>query len=98
MPETPPSNSAEKAQSKPKATDKRRPTKLLPSWRMSFANQVKVLRGFAAASGTGTKPVTVDDVANIVGFEPGTVGILNPFFVDTGLIQSIQQKNEARRY
>jgi hypothetical protein len=83
---------------KQKAGDKRRPMKVLPNPRVSFTNQIKALRGFAAASGASNKPVTVDDVASIVGFERGTVGMLNPFFVDAGLIQSIQQKNEAWRY
>lgn len=83
---------------KQKSNGKRRPIKVLPNARMAFANQIKALRGFAAASGPSTKPVTTDEVASIVGLERSTLALINPFFVDAGLIQSIQQKNQAWRY
>src|SRR4051794_11552985 len=66
---------------------KQRPTRTLPTNRISFANQLNLLRAYAAASDTGTKPVTNDAVASIAGMSPNTATLANGFFADVGFLQ-----------
>lgn len=64
-----------------------RPTRMLPTARISFDNQLNILRGYAAASGTSLKAVTNDEVAKVVGsITSSTISLSNAFFVDSGLL------------
>lgn len=64
-----------------------KPTKTLPSDRISFAKQLDVLRGYVAASAGGTKPCSLSDVAGVVRISPNTISVANPFYASVGLIQ-----------
>ena len=63
-----------------------RPTKVLPTRRITFSKQLDILRAYAAASGPGNKLVTLREVSDIVKMASGTVTIANPFFTDTKLL------------
>lgn len=64
-----------------------RPTKFLPTGRISFDNQLNILRGYAAASGTSMKAVTNDEVAKVVStITSSTVSLANAFFTENGLL------------
>lgn len=81
----------------PKATElpaptpapKHRPTHSLPSNRVAFANQLAILRGYAAASGPERDPVDLTTLGDIVEMAPTTVSLMNSFFADVGLIERV---------
>jgi hypothetical protein len=71
----------------PKTSSKgARPTKVLPTRRITFSKQLDILRAYAAASGPGNKLVTLREVSDIVKMASGTVTIANPFFTDAKLL------------
>lgn len=72
---------------KSQQSTKRKPTKILPTDRITFARQLDLLRAWAAASGPNAKPVTNKDAADIVKMVENTVTLANPFFVDTGFLR-----------
>lgn len=84
----PPTHETAKPKPKPKPTPTvaARPTKFLPSERIAFPKQLDILRGWAAASGPLRKPVTNNDVAEIVKMQPSTVSMANAFFSSIGLL------------
>lgn len=63
-----------------------RPTKYLPTPRITFSKQLDILRAWAAASGPGGKVATNDNVAEIVKMNSSTISLANPFFASTGLL------------
>jgi len=63
-----------------------RPTKFLPSERITFTRQLDILRGWAAASGPLRKAVTNGEVAKIVKMQPSTVSMNNAFYASAGLL------------
>lgn len=66
----------------------KKPTKVLPSDRLSLEKQTLALRGFGIAYQTNSsKAVTNEDVGKIIGMSGATVVVTNPFFVDLGLLQ-----------
>ncbi len=69
------------------AGKKHRPTRILPTDRITFARQLDILRAYGALSGPAAKPITNADVASVVGMTPSTVSVSNAFFADTGLLQ-----------
>ena len=73
----------------PVAAKKSRPIEALPTPRISFANQLGLLRAYVAASGPGGDPVTNDDVAGIVNMSAGTVTLANAFFADVGFLRRV---------
>ncbi len=73
-----------KAKSKPAASA--RPTKILPTERITFTKQLDILRAWAAASGPMSKAVTNNDVAEIVKMQPSTVSLANAFFNNINLL------------
>jgi hypothetical protein len=83
-----------KTKSKPKSQTEVRPSKTLPTERISFDKQLDILRAYAAATAQGTKSATLDEVAAIVGMAPTTVSMANPFFSNVGLIS----KTDAGSY
>lgn len=62
-----------------------KPSKVLPTTRISFNKQLDILRGYAAA-GNG-KIATTKDVAEIVDMAATTISLANPFFIDLRFIQ-----------
>src|SRR5690348_4741415 len=63
-----------------------RPTKFLPSERITFTRQLDILRGWAAAAGTLRKIVGNNEVAKIVNMQPSTVSMNNAFYASIGLL------------
>lgn len=59
---------------------------ILPTPRISFPKQLDLLRAYAAASGAATKPVSLSDVAPIVGMASSTISLASPFFNSVGLV------------
>jgi len=64
-----------------------RPKKPLPAKKLSTAKQFDCLRSIAVASTEERKPITIQQVADILNMHPNTVSICNPFFDDIGLIE-----------
>ncbi|HEV8642347.1 MAG TPA: hypothetical protein VGV13_14715 [Methylomirabilota bacterium] len=67
-------------------TKKQRPTKILPTERITHSKQLDLLRAYAAVYATTPKPVTNNDVSEIVNLTASTVSLANAFFADTGLM------------
>lgn len=63
-----------------------KPTKFLPSERITFTRQLDVLRGWAAAGGPLRKAVSNNEVAKIVDMQPSTVSLNNAFYSSIGLL------------
>ncbi len=72
---------------------KAKPSKVLPTDRLSFDKQLNTLRGYAAASGIDRKAVSNREVGVIVQIHENTISICNPFFQDIGLLFKEGQKN-----
>lgn len=62
------------------------PQQALPTDRITFLNQLKLLRAYAAASNGGTKRVSNEDVAAVVEMKASTVSLANSFFVKNGFL------------
>lgn len=71
----------------PQKKEKAKPTRTLPSERITTAKQLDILRAYAAASGNGTKAATINEVAEIVKMAPTTVSVANAFLSSIGLLQ-----------
>lgn len=67
--------------------EKQKPTKPLPSDRITIAKQLDILRAYAAASANGTKPATVGEAAEIVKGAATTIALVHPFLSALGFIQ-----------
>ncbi len=61
-------------------------SEILPTPRISFGKQLDLLRAYAAASGAAIKPVSLNDVAPIVGMTSSTISLASPFFNNVGLV------------
>jgi hypothetical protein len=70
-------------------SDRSRPTKPLPTDRVSPQNQFYILRAWASVSDEGTKAATVNEVSRKVGMVSSTVALTNPFFSSIGLLQRL---------
>jgi hypothetical protein len=87
--ELPLKNSAEKnSKPKPKSKPQReiRPSKILPTERLTVERQLEILRAYAAASSHGSKAVTLEEVAGVVEMAPTTVSLANAFLASVGFI------------
>jgi hypothetical protein len=62
-----------------------RPTKSLPSRRISFENQLNILRAYAAASGDG-RPVQLAEAAKLASVTANTLTLNNAFFNESRLV------------
>src|SRR5262245_17962206 len=78
----------EPQQSQTKKKQSGKPSKVLPTVRISFSKQLDILRGYAAA-GNG-KIATTKDVAEIVQMAATTISMANPFFLDLRFIQKTE--------
>jgi hypothetical protein len=63
-----------------------KPSKFLPTDRITFSRQLDVLRGWAAASGPNSKIVSNDDVGRIVKMAGSTLSMNNAFYSQSGLL------------
>ena len=75
------------APSEDQAPKKVKPTRILPTDRINPAKQLDILRAYAAASNNGTRPATVQEVADIMKMAGSTVALANAFLASVGLIQ-----------
>jgi len=64
-----------------------KPTKTLPNWRLGVAKQIDIVRAYAAGSSKGTRPVTLEEAAEIAGMAPTTVIMAHAFLTSVGLIK-----------
>ena len=71
------STHSSKARHKPERDN--RPTKILPTERITFDRQLDLLRAYAAASANGTKSVSLEDVGAVVKMATTTISVGNPF-------------------
>lgn len=76
----------ERKAEKPVKTMASRPTKFLPSERITFTRQLDILRGWAAASGPLRKAIGNNEVGKIVDMQPSTVSMNNAFYSSIGLL------------
>jgi hypothetical protein len=90
-----PSTPKPKLETKPKkpapkparaATSAAKPTKYLPTDRITFIRQLDILRGWAAASGPNNKIVSNDDAAEIVKMAGSTLSMNNAFYAQNGFL------------
>ena len=70
----------------PAQRDKPKPTKTLPTERISVAKQLDILRAYAAASANGSRAATVGEVAEIVKMAATTIQMAHPFLSSINLI------------
>ena len=77
----------------PKATEtKRRLTKKVPTFRAGFAKHLDCLRAYAVLSEEGSKPVHYVNIGSIIKLHDANVSSMNPFFMESGLIEKQQGK------
>lgn len=79
-----------KAKKKPvelRPSEASKPTRVLPTTRIAFVKQLELLRAFAVAAGPSTRPVSLKEVADIIGIAQQTVSLGTPFYFDIGLIR-----------
>lgn len=77
----------EKGQKAAPKAQKARPTKMLPTDRITFSKQLDLLRAYAAAGGQNGKVVTNEEVADIVEMKSSTISMANAFFKDAGFLR-----------
>lgn len=65
---------------------KSEPREVIPTERVGFARQLQLLQAYVHGSENGTKPVSVERVAEIAKVHPSTVSPINPFFTKVGFI------------
>lgn len=62
------------------------PQEQLPTDRISFDNQMKLLHAYATASNGGQAAVAIEEVASLAQMNASTASLANAFFVKTGLL------------
>lgn len=73
------------AKAKPPVRDTK-PTRILPTDRISFEKQLDILRAYAAGSSQGSRSVTLEELAQIMKMSPTTVTMANPFLSSVAFI------------
>jgi hypothetical protein len=63
-----------------------KPTKILPTERISVSKQLDMLRAYAAVSNNGAKPAPVNEVALVVKTAASSVSLANAFLASINLI------------
>lgn len=76
-----------KGKPKPSVQAKSKPSRTLPTIRLTVAKQLDILRAYAAASAKGTRAATINEAAEIVRMAPTTVSMANAFFASIGLLK-----------
>lgn len=91
--ESPPDKSSKRKLGRPKSKPKERaeakvkPSRVLPTDRITFERQLDILRAYAAATDNGNKPTSLEAVAGVLKMVVGTVTLANRFFINVGLLQ-----------
>src|SRR5229473_2233704 len=85
-PAPPPKKSVKKKDKRPERPERPEPQETLPTDRVSFEKQMQFLQAYAAASESGARGVSNEQVASIVGMKPSTVSLANAFFVKSGFL------------
>jgi hypothetical protein len=67
-----------------------KPSKPLPTVRISLPKQIEILRAFGAACGPIPRPVTNAEVGKIVDLKPETIALGSPFFVAIDLLTKVE--------
>lgn len=70
----------------PEPSSRSGPAEQLPTDRIAFEKQMRLLQAYATVSNGGQKPVTNEDVAGVVEINASTVSLANAFFVKMGLL------------
>jgi len=68
-----------------------RPTQVLPTERVSTPKHFDVLRVMAVISGAARKPVTLQEVENVIKMKVSTLSILTPFYTDIGALVRVDK-------
>lgn len=66
-----------------------RPTKFLPTDRVSFPKQLEALRAYATGSSQGATAVDNAAAGALVGLAKHTISLLNPFFIENGFLAKV---------
>lgn len=74
-----------------KRTSDPRPTQVLPTDRITFEKQIEILKAYAAASESGTKPVSLQQVSELVRMAENTVSLSNSFLSSVKLIDKTER-------
>lgn len=71
-----------------------KPTKILPTDRLTTENQLNILRAYVAASGTDRNAVANSDVEKVANISANSVSLCNGFFNEIGLLfrEGIKQR------
>ena len=70
----------------PRQSERRRPSKPVPTDRISFPKQLDLLRAYAAFSGVDRRAVSLSDVGQTTGMTPATASLANAFFLEVGFL------------
>jgi hypothetical protein len=74
--------------------ERARPSRRLPTPRLSFDKQMEVLRAYGAASGVERRAVSNAEVAAVVRLNQDSVSLCNPFWIDVQLL--VREGNKQR--
>lgn len=85
-PEAKPPQSAQQ----PEPRKRQRPVQVLPTERVSFQKQKDTLTAYASKYEATSAPVTNAQVAGLIGLNATTTGLMNNFFVETGLLEKVE--------
>ena len=80
---TPASNNGISA---PSLSSSKKPSKILPSPRLSVPKQLDAIRAFALAAQSEAGPVTNDQAGKIIDMAAGTIVVCNAFMCEVGLL------------
>ncbi len=72
------------------AGKKQRPSKPLPTDRVNFQKQKDALNAYAVLNETKRAAVTTAEVGPVLKLNATTAGLMNTFFLDTGLLQKVE--------
>lgn len=84
VPEKKPARQSTEKKPKPKTREKS--ARVLPTERINFDKQLKLLLAYAAASANQTKAVKLEEVAPLAEMAETTASMANPFFCSIGLL------------
>ena len=71
----------------PPKTEKKKPTKVLPTGRTTLERQLHLLRAYAAAHISFNEPVSIRQVSGLAKMDRTGISMANGFFVDIGLLE-----------
>jgi hypothetical protein len=69
---------------------RQRPVQVLPTDRVSFQKQKDALKAYASKYEAASEPVTNAQVGALIGLNATTTGLMNNFFVETGLLEKVE--------